>query len=433
MRRGGLAVRGVLLRWLPLIAGISVALPGTLLWRDTRVERKRAERALQKSRDFYLTLFDGFPTPIWRAGKDRKCDYFNKTWLEFTGRRLEEELGDGWTADVHPVDLDRVLAEYLHSFDRREPFEMEYRLRHHSGAFRWILDVGRPFRDLDGEFEGYIGACYDVTERRNAAEEIRRLNAGLEAKVEERTRQLLEAQEELVRKEKLAILGQLSGSVSHELRNPLVVISNAVYFLKEILGAVDQTVTEYLGIIEQEIENSLRIITDHLDFARTNPPQKTPVAVRGLVLQSLARCALPDRLAAALDVPEELPKLMADPLQISQVLTNLITNAVQAMPDGGELRIGAARVPGSRPGNGEQVAIRVTDTGQGISPENMKKLFQPLFTTKVNGIGLGLVVCKNLAEANGGSISVESEPGVGTTFTVTLPCYTIFPLPAADV
>jgi len=240
---------------------------------------------------------------------------------------------------------------------------------------------------------------------------------------------LLEAQEELVRKEKLAILGQMSGSVGHELRNPLGVMSNAVYFLKMVLADADDTTKEYLGIIKHEIDNSLRIITDLLDFARTKPPQVQAVTARALLDESLGRCALPDTIALQTEIPDSLPLLRIDPLQMGQVLTNFITNAVQAMPDGGELRV-IARLGGAIhesslqnpiPETADSIEISIKDTGEGISADNMKKLFQPLFTTKPKGIGLGLVVCKNLVEANDGRIEVTSEVGTGTTFTIMLP------------
>ena len=246
-----------------------------------------------------------------------------------------------------------------------------------------------------------------------------------------RTSELLDAQEELARKEKLSILGQLSGSVGHELRNPLGVMSNAVYFLKLVLSDADETTKEYLDIIKKEIDNSLRIITDLLDFARTRTPQIKAVKARELIAESLGRCAIPDNADLKTEIPDNLPLLSVDPLQMGQVLTNFITNAVQAMPDGGALRI-AARLVGAGLAHAKSgcpqgvplqdfIQISVADTGEGITPGNMNKLFQPLFTTKAKGIGLGLVVCRNLVEANGGSIEVASEFGKGTCFTVQLP------------
>jgi len=266
---------------------------------------------------------------------------------------------------------------------------------------------------------------------RGSEEKYRILNAELELKIEERTRELLDAQEALVRKEKLTILGQLSGSVGHELRNPLGVMNNAVFFLKMVLAEADETVKEYLGIIEKEIANSLRIITDLLDFARTKTPQIKTVTVRELMDESLGRCTIPVNVALRTGIPDTLPLLRIDLLQMGQVLTNFISNAVQAMPKGGALRVAARLVPSS-PATVQLgypqatppqdfIEIAVTDTGEGIRPENMGKLFQPLFTTKAKGIGLGLVVCRTLVEANGGRIEVASEFGKGACFSVQLP------------
>jgi PAS domain S-box-containing protein len=128
-------------------------------------ERKRAERDLAKSRDFYLTLFEEFPGLIWRSGLDAKCNYFNKTWLDFTGRTFEQEYGFGWAEGVHPDDLDRCIEIYLGSFKKQQKFEMDYRLKRYDGQYRWINDRGIPFFDKEGNFTGFIGSCMDITEK----------------------------------------------------------------------------------------------------------------------------------------------------------------------------------------------------------------------------------------------------------------------------
>jgi PAS domain S-box-containing protein len=125
----------------------------------------------------YRTLVEQAPMIIWRADTSGKCDWFNERWLAFTGRTMEQELGDGWAEGVHPDDLQRCLEVYLGAFGRREPFEMEYRLRRHDGAYRWILDRGTPSHSADGSFLGYIGSCIDVTERREAQAEVERIHA----------------------------------------------------------------------------------------------------------------------------------------------------------------------------------------------------------------------------------------------------------------
>ncbi len=254
----------------------------------------------------------------------------------------------------------------------------------------------------------------EVRRRKAAEEAMRKLNAALEDRVEERTRQLLEAQDELVRKEKLAVLGKVAGSVGHELRNPLGVMGNAIYFLQTVLSEADATTKEYLGIIQDEIATAERIVSDLLDSARTKPPQPVSVAVAELLARTLHKITVPAPIGVELDIPETLPPLLADPLQMQQVLRNLISNGIDAMPEGGSLEIRAAA-------NGRTVTIEVRDSGCGMTTALLGKLFQPLFTTKARGVGLGLVVVKNLTEANGGRVDVQSEPGRGSTFSVTLP------------
>jgi signal transduction histidine kinase len=214
------------------------------------------------------------------------------------------------------------------------------------------------------------------------------------------------------------------------LRNPLGVISNAIYYLKTVLSGSDTTVKEYLNIIKAEVDNSERIISDLLGLSRVKQPQTTSIAINDLIAKTVAKCAIPERVSFHVDLPPSLPPVNIDPFQIGQVFQNLIANAVQAMPEGGSLRVivrlardeKSSVVPASDVSDHPSfIEISVSDTGEGIASENMKKLFQPLFTTKARGIGLGLAVSKRNVEANGGRIEVESEAGKGTTFYVHLP------------
>jgi len=234
--------------------------------------------------------------------------------------------------------------------------------------------------------------------------------------VEERTQELQDAQEQLVRREKLAALGQLAGGVAHELRTPLGVISNAGYYLKLVNPHADETTREYLDMISAEVGKATKIISDLLDFTHVKSSERQPATISALVDHTFAQCPAAENVQVNLQIPPDLPTLFVDPQQIEQVLANLITNAYQAMPEGGTLTISA---------KAEQAGatLCIADTGCGTSLENMDKLFEPLFTTKARGIGLGLAISKNLVEANGGTIEVESDsvPGKGSTFTVTLP------------
>jgi signal transduction histidine kinase len=228
---------------------------------------------------------------------------------------------------------------------------------------------------------------------------------------------LRDAQVELVRKEKLAVLGQVAGSVGNELRNPLGVMSNAVYFLQTVLSDADETTREYLDIIKDEIAISDRIVAGLLDSVRSKPPHPQAVELREVIEETLHQLTIPDSVSVRLDIPEALPALRVDAVQISQVLRNLINNGVEAIPGGGALEIRAVE---NRPDG--TVTVSVRDSGIGMTQEQQARLFEPLFTTKARGIGLGLVVVKNLTEANGGTVEVQSEAGKGSAFMVILPC-----------
>lgn len=278
--------------------------------------------------------------------------------------------------------------------------------------------VVTPFLDgllIVGLLAAVLGELREEVARRKAAESsMRELNAELEAKVEIKAGQLLEAQEKLVRKEKLVLLGQVADTVGHELRNPLGVMNNAVYYLQAVLPNADETTKEYLGIIKDEIGEAERIVSDLLDAVRTKPPRQEAVDVADVLRQTLRKCDIPASVSVRLDIPQTPPLVRVDPMHLHQVFWNLITNAVEAMPEGGALEIQAAEAP-------QALRISIRDSGIGIAPEQLDKVFEPLFTTKARRVGLGLVVVKKLMQANGGSVAVESEPGKGSVFTVTLP------------
>lgn len=393
-------------------------------------DRKEAERNMVRERDFSRALVETMPGLFYLIDQSGRLVKWNRNFEEVTGYPAEEIPGraplDFIAADGRGLVAQKIRdvfvagkaaaeAEILSKSAGKLPYLLT--------GVRIVMD-GRPY---------LLGVGLDIAERKRAEDEIRRLNDELELKVEERTTQLVEAQEELVRKEKLAILGQLAGSVGHELRNPLGVINNAVYFLKTVTSDDDDVVKDYLDIIKGEVDNAERIIADLLDFSRTKTPQTVPVHLPELVRLSLEKCVIPDTVRVVTEIPETLPQVMTDPFQMGQVFRNLIVNAVQAMPEGGDLHIssrpvynaGKARhgfsITGTCMPEGDFIEVAVADTGEGITPGNMKKLFQPLFTTKTNGIGLGLVVSMKIAETNGGTIEVASVPGKGTTFRVLLP------------
>jgi signal transduction histidine kinase len=211
------------------------------------------------------------------------------------------------------------------------------------------------------------------------------------------------------------MLGLLAGGVGHELRNPLGVMTNAVYFLGAVLKGAPAEVGEYLDILRTQISLAEKIVGDLLDYARIKPPQFEVVSVKQVVDDQLARAGTLEGVTVKHDFPSNLPSIRVDRVQVGQVVLNLITNALQAMNGN------AALTFRGRQSEDGFVRLDVIDTGSGITPEQMGRLFEPLFTTKARGIGLGLAVSRSLVHANGGTISAESIPGAGTTMSVSLP------------
>ncbi|MBD3188792.1 GHKL domain-containing protein [Candidatus Bathyarchaeota archaeon] len=217
--------------------------------------------------------------------------------------------------------------------------------------------------------------------------------------------------------QKLVALGHMIGNIGHELRNPLNVISNAVFFVKRKIPDTDDVMQKYLNILGEEVLRANRIISQLLDYARIKRPVKETTSLPVLVRKVMNRIPIPARITINVKKMDEEGDnlILVDPFQFEMVLQNLVTNAIEAIETGeGSITIGLSRQEG-------QHCITITDTGKGIQGENVKKLFTPLFTTKQGGTGFGLSIIKDIVEAHGGSINVETEPGEGTTFILLLP------------
>jgi PAS domain S-box-containing protein len=391
--------------------------------------RNQAEENLRISEDKFSKLFHSSPDAILLSELNSgRIIEVNTSFEKYSGYTRDELIG-------HPV-----LEFNMYSPADRQMFvsmvkdhgsirSAEFTLKSKTGQVMTVM-ASAEIININNE-PHTLTILLDITARKQAEQEILQLNASLEKRVEDRTRELREAQEQLVRKEKLAVLGQLAGGVGHELRNPLSVISTSIYYLKLVQPDAGEKIKQHQSMIEQEVHNADKIISDLLDFGRVISAEKEPVSVPGLVQKVLNRFPAPASVKVSLDLPADLPQVLVDGRQVEQVLGNLVMNACQAMvastgalpqisatgmPGGGRLTISAQREK-------EMVAIAVKDTGTGITPENMKKLFEPLFTTKAKGIGLGLAVSRKLAEANGGRIEVQSEVGKGSTFTLYLCVY----------
>jgi PAS domain S-box-containing protein len=236
----------------------------------------------------------------------------------------------------------------------------------------------------------------------------------LEQKVEERTCELRKSQEELLKAQKFAVIGELAGMVGHDLRNPLTSIAGAQYYLNKRSGLeADRKTKEMLELIGKNIEYSNKIINDLLDYSREIELEIIESTPKSIVRESLCLVKIPENIKV-IDLTESKPKIRVDVDKVKRAFVNIIKNAIEAMPRGGKLTIRCKTLNGN-------MEIKFSDTGAGMNKETQEKLWTPLFTTKAKGMGFGLPVCKRFIEAHGGSITVKSIRGKGTTFTVTFP------------
>ncbi len=351
----------------------------------------------------YRLLVEHSPVMVWRAGTDAKCDYFNDTWLAYTGRTLEQEEGDGWAQGVHLEDLERCLAHYLEHFNRREPFEMEYRLRRHDGVYRWIFDRGVPFNDDTGRFAGYIGSCVDVDDRRRA-----------QAAREQRDRQQLDHAREFEQ--------WILAIVSHDIRNPLSAIDNAARLIALRAGSDASA-----GAIAERITRSARRITnivgDLLDLSRERHGGGIPIVRAPVDLPAVCREIADEITTSATDRAVSVEcdgdgSGLWDRNRLMQAVSNLVGNAVQHSPAGSAVRLTVR-------GDGDRVLLAVHNEGA-IPGQVLEGIFEPFRSGsahkgRTGGLGLGLFIARAIASAHGGTIEVDSAAERGTTFRLALP------------
>jgi PAS domain S-box-containing protein len=369
-------------------------------------EKKRAEAELRESEARFRLVADSAPVMIWMSGTDKLCTYFNKPWLDFTGRSIDRELGNGWANGVDPEDLQKCLETYTQSFDRREPFKMEYRLRRHDGEFRWISDIGVPRFNPDRSFAGYIGSCIDVTDQRRAQEHLR------------------QAQEDLARVSRVVAMGELAAAIAHEVNQPLgAVVANASASLRWLAGQPPN-----LGEAREAIDRTVRdanraseVIVRIRALLQKVPPQMEQLDVNVVIREVLTLAGnelLRSGIAVQTDLAPDVPNVFGDRVQLQQVLLNLILNGIDAMRTitdrPRELRIKTAKHP-------DGVLIQVHDSGDGVNPEQANHIFDPFFTTKSQGIGIGLSVGRSIVEAHGGRLWFTPGPSHGVVFQFTVP------------
>jgi len=382
-------------------------------------ERRKAEEALRESEEKYRNLFENAADAIFTLDLKGNVTSMNKIALDY-GFKRDEILGKSMFKFI-PKKYWPMISKQVVSLARGKSVRGEFEAVTKKGKI--VSEYRSTPLKKEGKIVGFQTTVRDITERKAMEKKLEEYSRHLEKMVEERTRELKESQERLLKSERLAAIGELAAMVGHDLRNPLQAITNAAYIMRtfyESLPAeakeriVPQDAPKMLQIIRDEVAYANNIVSNLQDFAGVREPDFQDTDLNSVIHNALSKVKIPGNIKVMVRLDKTVPRLKIDPAQMRRVYVNLITNAVQAMPEGGKLTITSRR-------KGDYIEVGVQDTGVGIPKQNMKKIFTPLFTTKAKGVGLGLPICKNLVEAHGGSIEVESEVGKGATFTIRLP------------
>ncbi len=350
-------------------------------------ERKRMEEELRKGVKYNRGLIEANLDPLVIIGQDGKITDVNRATEKITGRLYVELVGTDF-ADYF-TQPDKARLGYKIALQKGSIRNYELTIKNNKEIEIPILYNASVYLNESGESIGVFAIVHDITE-------------------------LKHLQEDLIKSEKFNVIGQLASAVGHELRNPLGVIKNSVYYLNMILkDDADEKIFKHLKILDKKVTSANNIINDLLDITRTKVPTLELTDLNKTVRNAISNITLTENITLNIKLAK-IPKSMFDREQIQRVIQNLIINAIQAMTEGGKLTIQTTK-------HENNVKLIVKDTGVGIPKKDIDKLFTPLFTTKAKGIGLGLVICKQLVEGHKGTITAKSKVGEGSEFIVELP------------
>lgn len=345
-------------------------------------ERKRQEAVLRESEERFRLMADSAPMLMWMSGTNKLCTFFNRGWLRFTGRSLEQELGEGWASGVHPEDLEHCREIYSTAFDGRASFEMEYRLRRYDGEYRWIIDYGVPRFEANGAFCGYIGSCIDITERKRSEMSLRDL-----------TGRLIHAQEE----ERSRIARELHDDISQRMAYLQIGLEQ---FKESVPGLTADNRQELRNLTEvaSEVSSDLHSMSHQLHPARLDL-QGLVAAIGSLCREMTIQYELKIKFAHY-DIPGDIPKDVA--LCLFRIVQEGLRNVVKHGKTG-EAKVELA-------GHGEALELCISDAGVGFDLESAQ-----------SKSGLGLISMHERLRLVGGRLAVESEPTHGTRVHVRVP------------
>ena len=349
----------------------------------------------------FASVADAAPAMIWRAGPDQLCDYFNRTWLDYRGRTLDQEVGHGWFEGVHPEDQSCCCRARENGFQEHRSFQVEYRLRRYDGVYRWILETAAPWFWPTGTFRGHVGSCVDIHERKLGEENLQHLNSRLQAQNEELT--------------------EFAYAASHDLQEPLRTIAA----FAQLLTRQDDNLEDresLLTILLGSVQRMQVLVHDLLDYSQVihrSELRMVELDANVVVEQVLFACQAAIKESGAVITRDALPDVQADEAQLVRVLQNLISNAIKYRRQDERLtvHISAAVDP-------EEWRFEVADNGIGFEPQYSEQIFG-LFKrlhnkAEYSGSGIGLAICRKIVERHGGRIWAESNVGHGSQFFFTL-------------
>ena len=375
-------------------------------------EIRSVEKALKKSEAQYRQLIELAQEGVWVVGSDFMTSFVNPRMASMLGYAQSEMLGKSLFEFINPNDVFSA-KDFLGEYKGGVYGNFEYSFIRKDGTPIYTSIAASRVTDDLGNDIGTLALVGDITFRKEMETKLEEYSKNLEQLVDQKTRQLKDTQSQLIKSERLAAIGELAGMVGHDLRNPLSGIKNATYYLqKKNLCPSDRSI-EMLQIIDKCVNHSNKIINDLLDYSREPSLDREKRSLNELLDESISMVSVPKGVEISLP-PDAFVELSVDPEKIKRVFINLLKNAIDAMPNGGKISVDCRKVE-------DYLEIAFSDTGVGVPDEVMPKLFLPLFTTKPQGMGFGLAICKRIVDAHGGKITIETAKERGTTFRVLLP------------
>ncbi|OAN66455.1 PAS domain S-box protein [Sphingomonas sp. TDK1] len=408
------------------------------------VERADAVLALRKSEAQFRAITNSIDHMVWSADAEGAVDYYNDRWYEYTGVEHGSTDGHAWGKVLHPDDQRRAAAVWEHCVQTGDLYRIEYRMRHHSGTYRWALGRAQALRDDSGRIVRWFGTSTDIQDIVDAREVLARSREELEAAVRERTERLMAAEAQLRQAQKMEAVGQLTGGIAHDFNNMLAVVIGALDLMERRVAQGRTDIDRYLIAARDGASRAAALTQRLLAFSRRQPLAPTALDVNdmlGGMIELLVR-TLGEGVVIETQFARRLDPVVADRNQLENVVLNLAVNGRDAMPQGGTLTIetdhvaiGAEVAARYEIAAGDYVEIRIRDTGVGMPPDVAARAFDPFFTTKGvgKGTGLGLSQVFGFIRQSGGHVTIESEPERGTNVRVLLPAKPeAVPAPAAN-